>query len=109
MIGFTMARQLVKARNGRCPGAEYERIPGASAAVVAVISRIGRTAISEPADMISWADQAIEFRFTTRRSSWQRGPTTDCPGALTLYSDIKGELTAKYTDAGIFDAIPQMY
>jgi hypothetical protein len=27
------------------------------------------------------------------------GPTTDCPGALTLYSDIKGELTAENTDA----------
>lgn len=78
-------------------------------AVVAVISHIGGTAISEPADMISWADQAIEFRFTTRRASWQRGPTTDCSSALTLYSDIQGELTAKNTDAGIFDAILQIY
>jgi hypothetical protein len=78
-------------------------------AVVAVISKIGGTAMSEPADMISWADQAIEFRFSTRRSSWQRGPTTDCPSALTLYSDIKGELTAKNTDAGIFDAILRIY
>lgn len=59
--------------------------------------------------MISWADQAIEFRFTTRRSLWQRGPTAGCPGALTFYSDIKGELTAKNTDASIFDAILQMY
>ena len=78
-------------------------------AVVAVISNIGGTAMSESADMISWADQAIEFRFSTRRSSWQRGPTTDCPSALTLYSDVKGELTAKNTDAGIFDAILQIY
>jgi hypothetical protein len=29
--------------------------------------------------------------------------------ALTLYSDIKGELTAKNTDAGIFDAILRIY
>ena len=78
-------------------------------AVVAVISQIGGTAMSEPADMISWADQAIELRFSTPRSSWQRGPTTDCPGVLTLYSDIKGELTAKNTDAGIFDAILRIY
>jgi hypothetical protein len=78
-------------------------------AVVAVISKIGGTAMSELADMISWADQAIEFRFSARRSSWQRGPTTDCPGALTLYSEIQGELTAKNTAAGIFDAILHMY
>lgn len=78
-------------------------------AVVAVISKIGGTAMSEPGDMISWADRAIEFRFATRRASWQRGPTTDCPGALTLYSGIKGELTARNTDAGIFDAMLQIY
>jgi hypothetical protein len=78
-------------------------------AAIAVVSKIGGAAISEPADMISWADQAIEFRFTTRRSSWQRGPTTECPGALTLYSEIKGELTAKDTSAGIFNAILQIY
>ena len=29
--------------------------------------------------------------------------------ALTLYSEIKGELTAKNTDAGIFDAILRIY
>ena len=34
-------------------------------AIVAVISKIGGTAMSEPADMISWADQAIECLHST--------------------------------------------
>jgi hypothetical protein len=38
-----------------------------------------------------------------------RGLTTGCPGALTLYLDIKGEFTAKNIDAGTFDAILQIY
>jgi len=78
-------------------------------AVVATISQIVNSTMSEPSDMISWANQAIQFRFTTPEPSWQRGPTTDCPGALSLYSDIEGELTAKDTDTGTFDAILQIY
>jgi hypothetical protein len=78
-------------------------------ALVAIISEILGLAISEPAELISWADEAIKFRFTVQHLSWQRGPSTDCPNALTLYSDIQGELAVNDVDDKIMDTILQMY
>ena len=78
-------------------------------ALVAIISEILGLAISEPAELISWAHEAIKFRFTVQHPSWQRGPSTDCPDALTLYSDIQGELAVNDVDDKIMDTILQMY
>jgi hypothetical protein len=72
------------------------------------ISEISGTAMSDPADMILWADQAIDLRFTVQRTSWQCGPT-DCQDSLTLYSDIQGDLVVKDLDKEIMETILRMY
>lgn len=78
-------------------------------ALVTIVSEISGQRISEPADLTSWADEAIKFRFTMQRQLWQRGPSTDCPSALTLYSDIQGQLAVNDVDDMIMGAIFQMY
>jgi hypothetical protein len=77
-------------------------------ALVAVISKIFGTAISEPTALISWAEGVIRLRFTVQQTPWRRGPSTSCPDSLTLYSDIQGELAVNDVDTEMMDILRRM-
>jgi hypothetical protein len=77
-------------------------------ALVTVISKILGTAISEPTDLISWAEGVIKLRFTVQQTPWQRGPSTSCPDSLTFYSDIQGDLTVNDVDTEMRDILRRM-
>ena len=78
-------------------------------ALVAVISEIRGQAISDPAELVSWADEVIRLRFTVQHPSWQQGPSTECPNALTFYSDIEGDLVVNDADELMMDTVLKMH
>jgi hypothetical protein len=77
--------------------------------LVAVISEVRGQAISDPAELVSWADEVIRFRFTVQHPSWQQGPSSQCPNALTFYSDIEGDLVVNNVDELLMDTVLQMH
>jgi len=78
-------------------------------ALVAQISQRSLPTDFRSVDMISWANNIIRFGYTVENERWQRGPTTSQPGALTLYSDIKGDIIANDTEDAIREMLFDMY
>ena len=78
-------------------------------ALVAQISASSLPKDSKSVDMISWANNIIRIGYTVENERWQRGPTTSQSNALSLYSDIKGDMIANDTDDALKEMLFDMY
>ena len=73
------------------------------------ISQSSSPTESKSVDMISWANDVINYRYTVKYDDWQLGPTISHSGAFTLYADIKGDIVANDTEGAINDMLLEMF
>jgi hypothetical protein len=78
-------------------------------ALVMNISQSSSPTESKSVDMISWANDVINYRYTVKYDGWQLGPTISHPDAFTLYADIKGDIVANDTEGAINDMLLEMF
>jgi hypothetical protein len=78
-------------------------------AVVEIISSIFDSAMKESVDILTWAQKAIDFRFSSEQSPWQVGPTTASDNSQTLYSDVQGDLVANDISDAMMETFIEMY
>jgi len=77
--------------------------------LIRVLTNNPALASKNGAEVLQWAEAAIEHRFTTMIAPWRIGPTTGEQGLSALYADITSDIVVKDRSASLMQLLTRLY